>query len=145
MFNEIKGLRTHEITYSDCYDREQRLTDDEITWFETSVSEILAKLGTNIEVYIRDHEKISNTRESNATALYCYTLDGSDEFITVDAYIVHDLFKIEHGAHTWLSGLYTGDERSLATIICHELTHRRYHRHDRYHRKLTDELISKCA
>lgn len=144
MFDERRGYRRHEVTYTDYADRVRRLTDEEIEWFEENVRNVLDILGTSIEVYVRDHERVN----CDATACYCYTVAPVefDEFITIDAYVVHDLYQIATDTHKrYLSAVYSGDEESITTIICHELAHRKYHRHDKRHRRLTDALIAKCA
>lgn len=122
--------------YTDYRDQPTQLTTEEIAYFRTTVDAVLKATGYTIPVYTSDHEKLTGD-SCDALGIHWRSVDGSDEFITIDCYFLHEAYNVAfHGGFD-----LTGE--TLVSVLCHELAHIRYQRHTKYHAALTAQLIQK--
>ena len=119
--------------YSDFRDRPAALTEAEQSYFRQTVEKVLSILGIEIPVYMCDQERFPGSR-GDALGIHWKNAEG-DEFITIDNYFIHEAYEVAfHGAYD-LNG------ETLETVLCHELAHIRYQRHNKYHAELTEQYI----
>lgn len=127
------------VIYTDYKDNEIALTDDEIKYFKATAEKALYKTGINIPVYPSNHERL-NGKHSEALGIHWKSIDGKQEFITIDTFFIHDCYRTE--VEGWK---YNIEEETLIGCICHELAHIKYRRHTKYHTALTEEYKAMCA
>lgn len=126
--------KKNRVDYTDEFYRDAILTEDEKKYFWRTVDEVLDATGFNIPVYMFNHDILPKTC-CDALGIHWKSADGSDEFITVDTYFIHESYDIAfHGA-------YNIDGETLVSVLCHELAHIRYQRHTKYHADLTEKYI----
>lgn len=123
--------------YTDYHGRTIELTAEELGYFRQTVANVLAATGIDIPVHCCDHEKLPGTN-SDALGVHWRSIDGADEFITIDNYFIHEAYAV-----AFLNAFDLNGE-TLTTVLCHELAHIRYQRHTRYHAALTAQYIDMC-
>lgn len=121
--------------YRDFKNRPAILTEAEQTYFRQTVARVLAAVGIEIPVYMCDQEGFPGT-SGDALGIHWRKNDGSEEFITIDNYFIHESYEVA------FNGAYDLNGETLAEVICHELAHIRYQRHTRYHAALTAQYIA---
>lgn len=119
--------------YTDCYDNPTSLTSKEQKFFRDTVSNVLSATGIQITVYMCDHEKFKGYEDP--LGMHWKNADG-DEFITIDNYFIHECCEVA------FNGAYSIETEDLVSVLCHELAHIRYQRHNKYHTKLTKKYIN---
>lgn len=126
------------VEYYDYYGNAISLTVDEIKYFNEAVNTALSATGINIPVYSGNFEELKGDLP-NALGIHWKSCDGSEEFITIDTFFIHECYKAE------VEGWYNLNNETLIGCICHELAHIKYSRHTKYHAALTAEYIAMCA
>lgn len=124
-------------SYTDYHGQTTELTAQELDYFRQTVTNVLAATGIGIPVYCCDHEKLPGTT-GDALGVHWRSIDGADEFITIDNYFIHEAYAVAFLDAFDLNG------ETLTTVLCHELAHIRYQRHTRYHAALTAQYIDQC-
>lgn len=122
--------------YRDFRNRPTTLTEAEQSYFWQTVAQVLAATGIEIPVYMCDQESFPGSR-GDALGIHWRSVEGNDEFITIDNYFIHESYEVAfNGAYDLNNG------ETLASVICHELAHIRYQRHTKYHAALTAQYIA---
>lgn len=121
--------------YRDYKNRPTALTEAEQRYFQQTVAQVLAATGIEIPVYMCDQEAFPGSL-GNALGIHWRSVEGNDEFITIDNYFIHESYEVA------FNGAYDLNGETLAEVICHELAHIRYQRHTKYHEALTAQYIA---
>lgn len=121
--------------YRDFRNRPTVLTEAEQTYFRQTVARVLAATGIAIPVYMCDQESFPGSL-GDALGIHWRSVEGNDEFITIDNYFIHESYEVT------FNGAYDLNGETLAEVICHELAHIRYQRHTKYHAALTAQYIA---
>lgn len=127
--------RSLGISYTDERYHPTQLTEQEQDYFRETVAKVLRATGLTFPVYTSDHEQLPGDNY-NALGIHWRSLAGSDEFITVDNYFIHEAYQV-----AFCGGYDLNDGETLVSVLCHELAHIRYQRHTKYHAALTAQLI----
>ena len=128
-----------EDTYTDDYGRLTALTDQELQFFCETIHHVKSKIGTHIQIFHRDHEKLDK-KNKEALGLFWTRFPkspGVDCFITIDNYFIHECYQEK------FMGLPSVCFAKLEDVLCHELAHAVYFRHGKYHNRVTAELAEK--
>lgn len=120
--------------YRDFRNRPTYLTEAEQRYFQQTVAQVLAATGIVIPVYMCDQEQFPGS-SGDALGIHWRSVEGDDEFITIDNYFIHESYEVA------FNGAYDLNGETLAEVICHELAHIRYQRHTKYHAALTAQYI----
>lgn len=80
-------------SYTDYRDRPVHLTANELAYFRATVDTVLKATGLTIPVYTCDHEQLPGDR-CDALGIHWRSTDGSDEFITLDNYYIHEAYEV---------------------------------------------------
>lgn len=125
----------HDHFYLDMYNNPAWLTEEELSFFNDTADHIKRILGVSIKIVPSNHEQVPGHEE----ALGLYHYNDENEFITIDNYFIHECYMAER------CGGFAIEAQTLSDVICHEIAHRRYHRHTKYHAALTREYIEQVA
>lgn len=123
--------------YLDYKNRPAVLTEAEQRYFQQTVADVLSAVGIEIPVYMCDQEGFPGSC-GDALGIHWRSVDGCDEFITIDNYFIHESYEVAfNGAYDLNNG------ETLAKVICHELAHIKYQRHTKYHAELTAQYVAR--
>jgi hypothetical protein len=124
-------------SFTDEYNRPATLTESEVQYFDSTVKKVLSATGFDIPVFTADHDKLEG-KHRDALGVHVKAFDGSEEFIMVDCYFVHESYRAA------FEGAYDLNGISLLEVLCHEVAHIKYSRHSKYHAALTAAYVNMC-
>ena len=132
---------TFENTYTDLYDNEKELTEEELKWFYSVVevfNRYMKRQGFLIQITNRNHELLKG-KGKEAIGLH-WTTDRQDlnaeQFITIDNCFIHDCYEEK------VNGTWNLHFCSLEKAIAHEIAHRFYWRHGKKHTEATESILN---
>ena len=122
--------------YFDYYNNEIDLTADELKYFTEIVNKIKSKLNYDGKILNSNFELFDDKKVKDYAVGICFK-NENDYRIFIDNYFIHECY--EALTKDYIKTLI--ENKTIESVICHELAHIKYWNHCKKHKELTEKYI----